>query len=264
VCVRACVRVCMRVCMVSGVYMCDCAIMTSISVWLMVNLLMHQLADSKVNSLTPMIYQYANFHGFPRCVHQTRAAVDVFGKWSLAFISRSDSDNRVTGLIDEMTSFSLSELTIRQVGMSMSWPATSLCDSGIMTHSSVAREEREQLGISDSLVRLSVGLEDVEDLIADLEQALLAAVSFTHSFTSLCVGWCVSVCWLWSSVWRGVCLCACVSDLIGDLDQALLATVSYIIVSHFWPILLPQLPLATLRSCHYPVFILHLLLLHIL
>jgi len=46
-----------------------------------------------------------------------------------------------------------------------------------MTHASVAREEREQLGISDSLVRLSVGLEDVEDLIADLDQALMTAVS---------------------------------------------------------------------------------------
>ena len=50
-------------------------------------------------------------------------------------------------------------------------------NSAIMTHASVALEEREQLGISDSLVRLSVGLEDVEDLIADLDQALMAAVS---------------------------------------------------------------------------------------
>jgi len=50
-----------------------------------------------------------------------------------------------------------------------------------MTHNSVAREEREQLGISDTLIRLSVGLEDVEDLIDDLDQALLAAVSFTDS-----------------------------------------------------------------------------------
>jgi len=50
-----------------------------------------------------------------------------------------------------------------------------------MTHASVEREEREQLGISDNLVRLSVGLEDVEDLIADLDQALLAAVSLTDS-----------------------------------------------------------------------------------
>jgi len=56
-----------------------------------------------------------------------------------------------------------------------------VCVSGIMTHNSVAREEREQLGISDNLIRLSVGLEDVEDLIADLDQALLAAVSFIDS-----------------------------------------------------------------------------------
>ena len=48
-----------------------------------------------------------------------------------------------------------------------------------MTHASVDREEREQLGISDSLIRLSVGLEDVEDLIADLDQALLIAVNLT-------------------------------------------------------------------------------------
>ena len=42
----------------------------------------------------------------------------------------------------------------------------------IMTHASVPAEQREALGISDSLVRLSVGVEDVEDLQADLEQAL--------------------------------------------------------------------------------------------
>jgi cystathionine gamma-lyase len=42
----------------------------------------------------------------------------------------------------------------------------------IMTHASVPAEARARLGISDSLVRLSVGIEDVEDLIADLESAL--------------------------------------------------------------------------------------------
>jgi len=46
----------------------------------------------------------------------------------------------------------------------------------IMTHASVAPEERVVLGISDTLVRLSVGLEDIEDIIADLDQALLAAI----------------------------------------------------------------------------------------
>ena len=42
----------------------------------------------------------------------------------------------------------------------------------IMTHASVPADRREALGISDSLIRLSVGLEDPQDLIADLEQAL--------------------------------------------------------------------------------------------
>ena len=42
----------------------------------------------------------------------------------------------------------------------------------IMTHASVPEERRRELGISDSLIRLSVGIEDADDLITDLEQAL--------------------------------------------------------------------------------------------
>ncbi|MDH4029361.1 MAG: PLP-dependent aspartate aminotransferase family protein [Chromatiales bacterium] len=42
----------------------------------------------------------------------------------------------------------------------------------IMTHASVAAEQRAALGISDNLIRLSVGIEDLDDLIGDLEQAL--------------------------------------------------------------------------------------------
>lgn len=45
----------------------------------------------------------------------------------------------------------------------------------IMTHASVPEEERVVLGISDTLIRLSVGLEDEDDIIADLDQALSAA-----------------------------------------------------------------------------------------
>lgn len=41
-----------------------------------------------------------------------------------------------------------------------------------MTHASIPREERLKAGLSDSLIRLSVGIEDIEDLLADLEQAL--------------------------------------------------------------------------------------------
>ncbi|KFZ27935.1 MULTISPECIES: cystathionine gamma-synthase [Pseudidiomarina] len=44
----------------------------------------------------------------------------------------------------------------------------------IMTHASIPKENREKLGILDNFVRISVGIEDVEDLIADLDQALNA------------------------------------------------------------------------------------------
>ena len=41
-----------------------------------------------------------------------------------------------------------------------------------MTHASIPKEEREKSGVVDSLVRLSVGIEDIDDLIQDIDQAL--------------------------------------------------------------------------------------------
>jgi len=43
-----------------------------------------------------------------------------------------------------------------------------------MTHSPYTQEERLEAGISDTLIRISVGLENVDDLLADLEQSLSA------------------------------------------------------------------------------------------
>jgi len=43
-----------------------------------------------------------------------------------------------------------------------------------MTHASMPKADREEAGITDDLVRYAVGIEDVEDLLADLEQALRA------------------------------------------------------------------------------------------
>ena len=43
----------------------------------------------------------------------------------------------------------------------------------LMTHASMPQEVRERIGITEGLVRLSVGIEDVEDIITDLDQALL-------------------------------------------------------------------------------------------
>ncbi|MNY61104.1 Cystathionine beta-lyase [compost metagenome] len=42
-----------------------------------------------------------------------------------------------------------------------------------MTHGSIPKEIREKVGVVDNLIRISVGIEDADDLIADLEQALV-------------------------------------------------------------------------------------------
>lgn len=49
--------------------------------------------------------------------------------------------------------------------------------SATMTHASVPAATRLQIGITEELIRVSVGLEDTEDLIDDLEQALVVAFS---------------------------------------------------------------------------------------
>jgi cystathionine beta-lyase len=41
-----------------------------------------------------------------------------------------------------------------------------------MTHASIPKQDREKIGVVDSLIRLSVGIEDKEDLVADLKQAI--------------------------------------------------------------------------------------------
>jgi methionine-gamma-lyase len=41
-----------------------------------------------------------------------------------------------------------------------------------MTHYGVSKEERERFGITDGLIRMSVGIENIEDILHDLEQAL--------------------------------------------------------------------------------------------
>ena len=47
-----------------------------------------------------------------------------------------------------------------------------VCHPASMTHASVPKEKREAMGLTESLIRFSVGLEDVEDLIKDIEQAV--------------------------------------------------------------------------------------------
>ncbi len=54
-----------------------------------------------------------------------------------------------------------------------------LCHPATMTHKSIPAEKRKAAGVSDSLIRLSVGLEDAEDLVQDIDEAL-NKVRITH------------------------------------------------------------------------------------
>lgn len=60
------------------------------------------------------------------------------------------------------------------LGESLGGVETLISHPATMTHASVPEVERNRLGITDGLVRISVGIEDVEDIIADLDQALRA------------------------------------------------------------------------------------------
>jgi cystathionine beta-lyase/cystathionine gamma-synthase len=74
------------------------------------------------------------------------------------------------------------EITVPNLSQLYLTTHVSFVFSSVMTHASIPLEEREKTGITDNLIRLSVGLETLEDLIADLEQALQAAVSIDAGF----------------------------------------------------------------------------------
>ncbi len=66
----------------------------------------------------------------------------------------------------------LNTLKLCTVAVSLGDTATLIEHPALMTHAVIPKEEREMLGITDDLIRVSVGLEDVADIKADLEQAL--------------------------------------------------------------------------------------------
>jgi cystathionine beta-lyase/cystathionine gamma-synthase len=66
----------------------------------------------------------------------------------------------------------LKHLKVCTLAESLGGVETLISHPATMTHASIPAEERRRIGITDGLVRLSVGLEDVEDLITDLKQAL--------------------------------------------------------------------------------------------
>lgn len=82
----------------------------------------------------------------------------------ISFVIKGNKLEDAIKVLESMHYFSLAE-SLGGVESLCGHPAT-------MTHASIPKEEREKVGLVDSLIRLSVGIEDVEDLIEDLAQAL--------------------------------------------------------------------------------------------
>ena len=82
----------------------------------------------------------------------------------VSFTLKQDTEEAATTVVCGTHLFKLAE--------SLGGVKSLLCHPATMTHKSIPVEQRRVAGVKDSLIRLSVGLEDAEDLVADLAQAL--------------------------------------------------------------------------------------------
>ena len=82
----------------------------------------------------------------------------------LSFKVKSNNNRDVFRILERLKIFTLAE--------SLGGVESLSCHPASMTHASIPREEREKSGLLDSLIRLSVGIEDSDDLIQDLKQAI--------------------------------------------------------------------------------------------
>ena len=82
----------------------------------------------------------------------------------LSFIPKGANYQRAEQIIKKMNVFTLAE-SLGGVESLVGHPAS-------MTHASIPKKEREKSGLFDSLIRLSVGIEDIDDLVDDLDEAL--------------------------------------------------------------------------------------------
>jgi cystathionine beta-lyase/cystathionine gamma-synthase len=82
----------------------------------------------------------------------------------VSFTTKGNNYEEAVKIVERLKIFTLAE-SLGGVESLAGHPAS-------MTHASIPKEKREQTGVVDSLIRLSVGIEDVEDLIEDLKQAI--------------------------------------------------------------------------------------------
>ena len=86
------------------------------------------------------------------------------------YVSQPSVSNLVHGL--EAGKRFINSLKLCTLAVSLGDTETLVEQAAAMTHTMIPREVREAAGISDGMIRMSVGLEDPDDIIADLNQAL--------------------------------------------------------------------------------------------
>ena len=102
-----------------------------------------------------------NYPGFS--THPAKSQMRDFGGM-VSFTLKGDDMDESMRVMSSFQVFSLAE-SLGGVESLVTHPAT-------MTHASIPREDRLKSGLTDTLIRLSVGIEDIEDLIGDLQQAI--------------------------------------------------------------------------------------------
>jgi cystathionine beta-lyase/cystathionine gamma-synthase len=121
-------------------------------------------------AVAPFLYQHPKVErvfwpGFPdhpgHAVHKRQAS--GFGAMISFELGSLDAARRM-----------LARVRLSSLGESLGGVETLVSHPATMSHAGYSREERAGLGITDGLVRISVGCEDAADLVADLEQALAA------------------------------------------------------------------------------------------
>lgn len=108
--------------------------------------------------LSAVVYPFAADH--PDCELAKRQMCGGGGMVTIVF----NEDAGALRFCESIKVFALAE--------SLGGVESLVCHPAIMTHASIPKEIREARGVTDGLVRLSVGIEDIADLIADLDQAL--------------------------------------------------------------------------------------------
>ncbi|MCD6062420.1 MAG: PLP-dependent transferase [Flavipsychrobacter sp.] len=95
----------------------------------------------------------------------------------VSFTLKNDTEDAAKNVVCTTKYFKLAE--------SLGGVKSLLCHPATMTHKSIPAEKRRSAGVADSLIRLSVGLEEVEDLVKDIEQAFQKATVAAEVATAL-------------------------------------------------------------------------------